>query len=76
MIWDEGVHSSSEHFLCVVLHKWVGLDMQISKHFVGSPTPNETDDVGVDIGQKKCSGAGRTETAGGDITWEEAQLGA
>ena len=53
VVGDESVCSCGKHLLRVVPHKVVGLNMQVSKHFVRSPSADESDDVGVNLCQEK-----------------------
>ena len=63
VVGDESVRSCGKHLLGVVPHKGVGLNMEVSKHFVRSPSVDESDDVGVDLGQEKCCCSCCSETA-------------
>ena len=48
LAWDDGV-ICTEHALGEVFRDWFGIEMQIAKHFVGTPSSEELNDVSVDI---------------------------
>ena len=47
--------------------------MKVAKHFIGAPTTNKANDVGVDTSTKKGHSAASTETAGGDAKGVDAK---
>jgi hypothetical protein len=50
LVWYQCKVASGEHASREVTHEWSCLEMQITEHFVGSPSAKEADDVGVDVG--------------------------
>ena len=75
MVGDESVRSCGKHLLRVVPHEGVGLDMQVSKHFVRSPSADESDDVSVHLGKEKCCCARCSETSCRYFMWKKTQGG-
>ena len=56
-------------------HDRFGLNMEVTQHFIGAPTTDETNDVSVNLCAKEGHGAGRTKRAGTDIRMKETDLG-
>ena len=50
MVWEENKVAVCDHFAREVAHDWLGLDMEVAKHFIGAPSSKELDDVTVDFG--------------------------
>ena len=67
--------SCGKHLLRVVPHEGVGLNMQVSKHFVRSPSADESDDVGVHLGKEKCRCTRCSETSCRYFVWKKTQCG-
>ena len=65
VLWHEGVRE--ERVICVehdfgeVSHNRLGLEMEIPKHLVRSPTSKEGYDIGVNLAHKKCCCTGCTK---------------
>ena len=49
------------------------MKMEVAEHFIGSPTANEADDVGVDLGEEKSHGTPCVKGPGGNVGREEAE---
>ena len=49
--------------------------MKVAQHFVGAPSVDEADDVGIDACAEEGIGARRPQTAGSNILGKEAQAG-
>ena len=47
---EEGVVASSEHPTREITHHWLGLDSEVSEHFVRPPSTKEFDRVRVHVG--------------------------
>jgi hypothetical protein len=56
-------------------HDGLRLHVQVAEHFVGPPSANEADDVGIDLGTQQGHGPCSTQRARTDVRWEEAELG-
>ena len=52
MVGVKTVVPTAPHARGEVSHKWLGLEVEVAEHFVGPPTAEELDDVGVDVGAK------------------------
>ena len=54
----EGEGTSAKHTGSKIAHHRFGLDVEVAKHFVGPPTANEADQIGVYLGTEKGHGPG------------------
>ena len=68
------VLSSIEHYKGVILHERYSLDVEVSTHFIGSPSVNKTNDIGVNFAEEESSGTRCSERACRDIRWEESKV--
>ena len=73
MVGNEREGSTGEHFASEVFHDRLGLEVEVSEHFVGPPTPEKANDVGIDLGTEKGIRAGGAEASCGDILREEPE---
>ena len=48
------------------------MDVEISEHFVRSPSPNKPNPISIDLGTEKCHGAGGPKGAGRDTRGDES----
>ena len=62
-----------EHATGKVRHERGGLQMEVTEHFVGAPSAEESDDVGIDVGEEESVSASSLEAAGSNIDGKEAQ---
>ena len=75
LIWDQGEVTSLEHAACEVGHERSRLKMEVTEHFVGTPSAKKADDVGIDVGAEESVGASSSEAAGSNIGGKESQRG-
>eukprot|EP00980_Cylindrotheca_fusiformis_P008494 scaffold1805_cov104-Cylindrotheca_fusiformis.AAC.1 len=64
-----GDHAGSE-----MLHYWSGLDVEVTQHFVRTPTANQADAVSINVGAEKGHSTGGSKGAGGDVLWQKSKL--
>jgi len=70
------VVAAAQHAGRKVFHEGLGLEVEVAQHFVGSPTTEELDDVGIDVGAEQGGGARSSEGTGRDIIRGETVLSA
>jgi hypothetical protein len=73
---DEVVVTASWHEAGEVVHDWLCLEMEVTKHFIGPPAANQADDIGVNAGNKEGHGTAHMSRAGHDVFWEKTDGGA
>ena len=50
LVRDQCEVASCQHAACEIAHKRGSLEVEVTEHFVGLPSSEESDDVSVDIG--------------------------
>ena len=70
---EQVVRPVGQHALRVVRHERCSLDMEVSKHFIRSPSADEADDVGVDLREEQRVCPAGSQGARGDVLWQEAE---
>jgi hypothetical protein len=71
---QQGEVTGEGHAVRTCVHERVGLQVEILKHFVGAPSADKTDDVGIDTGAEEEHGTTGSKTAGGDAKRIYAKL--
>jgi hypothetical protein len=51
----------------------IGLNVEVTEHFIGVPAAEETNLIGVNFGTKEGHGAAGVERSGGDVCRAEAE---
>ena len=72
MIWDQCEVTAMEHASGEVRHEGSGLQVEVTEHFVGSPSAQKADDVGIDVGAEESISASGSEAAGSNIIGKES----
>jgi len=52
LIWDQCKVASSEHASSKITHEWCCLEVEVTEHFVGTPSAEKADDVCVNVGSQ------------------------
>ena len=73
LVWDQGKVTALEHVASEGGHKWCRLQMEVTEHFVGAPSAEKADDVGVDVGAEESVSASGSEAAGSNISGKKSQ---
>jgi hypothetical protein len=55
------------HLLSKGVHKWIGLRVQIPKHFIRLPSSHKRRNCGIDFGTKKSHGTTSSKAPGRDL---------
>lgn len=63
-----------EHIVCEGGGERVSLDVEVAKHFIGSPSTKEANDISVNLCTEQGHGTARTEGLGRDVFWGEAEI--
>ena len=72
LIWDQCEVTAMEHAAGEVRHEGSGLQVEVTEHFVGSPSAQKADDVGIDVGAEESISASGSEAAGSNIIGKES----
>jgi hypothetical protein len=73
LIWNQCEGTAKEHAAGEVGHEGSGLQVEVAEHFVGAPSAEKADDVGVNVGAEESISASGSEAAGGNISGEKPQ---
>ena len=73
LIWYQCEVTAMEHAAGEVGHEGSGLQVEVTEHFVGTPSAQEADDVGIDVGAEESISASSSEAAGSNIIGKESQ---
>ena len=67
LIGDQCEGAAAEHVAREVGHERGGLKVEVSEHFVGTPSAEEADDVGVDVRVEESVSASGLKAVGSNI---------
>ena len=72
MTGDQVVVTPMEHEPGEVAHDRLGLKVEVPEHFIRAPAANESDDVGINSGEKEGHGTTHPKGAGCDVIRNKA----
>jgi hypothetical protein len=75
LVRKEDEVATVEHFGGEALHESISLEVEVAQHFVGTPSADEADDVGVDVSTEEGHGARGSERPSGDVIGKKSQSG-
>jgi hypothetical protein len=75
VVWNEDVVATLDHVTGKIVHVRLSLGMEVLKHLIGGPAPNEADGVMVNMCTRKGHSTGCTKRAGTNVQGGDAKGG-